>query len=1101
MDPKLSSKYTSLDRNLRLKKLKSASSVGNLNHSDLKIDSPFFKTEQNLQLLSKFSLLKNSSITDLEFLIENSQLLYFEDGKSILKKGQVGRTMFLVLQGNVECSDSSVGTQQIISENSYFGEIGVLFSVPRTCDCIAKGKCTLLGITKGALKLIAPVFPELKEDLIFKSQQRFSFYVLNSNIRNINIKLDDSLQIVSDTKNTHLIREYEVGFLNILIIGKKTEKFKKGDLLVAKGDCLEQIYFILNGKACIFFEDNKTVYQELKPGKFFGAFYFSNKALATVGVISDSIEVIKLTKKNIDYVLNLFPGKSEIFLLSQLKSKSLLFTLTEMDVAIKTEAKRRYNNFTTNKFNESNLNDKMSLSTVRETLKNVPMFKSASTSFLDEMATKLQFLQFQKAETIVKMNSTGNCMYFLISGSAEFISEDKKTTFAVINAPSFFGEVSLLYGVKRTATVRAQSEGCSVLELSKSALITVLNSHPETAKKVNEISKENHRLYQSRTTSLIQSRSKLGDQIEIYGLESTVERVKKVPMFSKCDLGFLRFVALSTSVRFAEIGDYIIKIGQLSTEMYFIVRGTVEVVSQDGNIVFDTIAEGGFFGEIGVITGAVRTASIRVSSNKCDLISLSRISLDKIFKCSYESYQKIVDEAQNRMQTICRRRNLSSGTKRDEKLNLLKIFKKFKRSKVLPTEKFDENLLRADTITNINGNEELRSSVTTIRNDTPTEEKNTNAVKLFFKHIRKSSSAHSNSSVNTSVLKSFTFPPKSLPRLKVKRAGLFRLERECFEIIMRMLDLKDKINLLAVSKDFNELLKGENFWLELKFDKLSRRMTMNTLIKYCNKVSTDLEKLDLTGCYFINDSSVNSITDICPNLSSLNLSNCWNISDTSIKKIGLLKRLRELDISYCNKITGHAFETVVWAEISSLNISYLKNIRDEQLDRFLCTTTGLKSLFMRRCVNLTDFGLLSVVRYCKTLQDLDLKDCSQISGKCISTNLKSLNLTFCSKLSNISSKDIMLDGARLVELNLSFCTGLNEEEITNFLKNGSQNLKFLNLRGTRITDNFVYCFMQYNKGLKKLDLSQTNISWNAIQHCLSLNTNINIIFGGRCLKN
>ena len=43
----------------------------------------------------------------------------------------------------------------------------------------------------------------------------------------------------------------------------------------------------------------------------------------------------------------------------------------------------------------------------------------------------------------------------------------------------------------------------------------------------------------------------------------------------------------------------------------FINRGVVEVVSEDGAVVYATMDKGKFFGEIGVILGTPRTASIR----------------------------------------------------------------------------------------------------------------------------------------------------------------------------------------------------------------------------------------------------------------------------------------------------------------------------------------------------------------------------------------------------------------------------------------------------------------------------------------------------------
>ena len=49
----------------------------------------------------------------------------------------------------------------------------------------------------------------------------------------------------------------------------------------------------------------------------------------------------------------------------------------------------------------------------------------------------------------------------------------------------------------------------------------------------------------------------------------------------------------------------------LSFQMFFINRGMVEVVSEDGTVVFATMNEGKFFGEISLVFSCPRTASIR----------------------------------------------------------------------------------------------------------------------------------------------------------------------------------------------------------------------------------------------------------------------------------------------------------------------------------------------------------------------------------------------------------------------------------------------------------------------------------------------------------
>lgn len=56
----------------------------------------------------------------------------YSDGSYVIRQGEVGRAMFFVLKGEVEVvSEDGETVINIMKEESFFGEIGVLFSVPR----------------------------------------------------------------------------------------------------------------------------------------------------------------------------------------------------------------------------------------------------------------------------------------------------------------------------------------------------------------------------------------------------------------------------------------------------------------------------------------------------------------------------------------------------------------------------------------------------------------------------------------------------------------------------------------------------------------------------------------------------------------------------------------------------------------------------------------------------------------------------------------------------------------------------------------------------------------------------------------------------------
>lgn len=60
--------------------------------------------------------------------------------------------------------------------------------------------------------------------------------------------------------------------------------------------------------------------------------------------------------------------------------------------------------------------------------------------------------------------------------------------------------------------------------------------------------------------------------------------------------------------------------------MYFIRRGCVDMVSEDGQVTFAQLKEGQYFGEISLFFDRPRTVSIRAATN-CDLFALSKADL------------------------------------------------------------------------------------------------------------------------------------------------------------------------------------------------------------------------------------------------------------------------------------------------------------------------------------------------------------------------------------------------------------------------------------------------------------------------------------------
>ena len=67
--------------------------------------------------------------------------------------------------------------------------------------------------------------------------------------------------------------------------------------------------------------------------------------------------------------------------------------------------------------------------------------------------------------------------------------------------------------------------------------------------------------------------------------------------------------------------EYIVRKNDLAQEIFFIDHGTVEVVSEDGSTIFDTISAGEAFGVVGVMYDVPRSASVRAQVRHCTQIT------------------------------------------------------------------------------------------------------------------------------------------------------------------------------------------------------------------------------------------------------------------------------------------------------------------------------------------------------------------------------------------------------------------------------------------------------------------------------------------------
>jgi small-conductance mechanosensitive channel/CRP-like cAMP-binding protein len=114
--------------------------------------------------LSNVPVFAPLSEEEIEKVSRASVKRIFAPGESIVRKGQEGRSMFIITRGNVKVQIPDQDGQKVINRlgaNDFFGEMSLLTGEPRSATVIAEDEVDVLEIRKGALKPIFEANPEL----------------------------------------------------------------------------------------------------------------------------------------------------------------------------------------------------------------------------------------------------------------------------------------------------------------------------------------------------------------------------------------------------------------------------------------------------------------------------------------------------------------------------------------------------------------------------------------------------------------------------------------------------------------------------------------------------------------------------------------------------------------------------------------------------------------------------------------------------------------------------------------------------------------------------------------------------------------------------
>ena len=120
-----------------------------------------------------------------------------------------------------------------------------------------------------------------------------------------------------------------------------------------------------------------------------------------------------------------------------------------------------------------------------EFLKSVPIFSELKDETLSQLSRTGSVQSFSKDSIILSEKEAGSALFIIISGKVKIsrISEednDKEVILALLNPSDFFGEMSLLDGLERSATATAMDDS-KIFIIQRNDFLQLLNDNPDVS--------------------------------------------------------------------------------------------------------------------------------------------------------------------------------------------------------------------------------------------------------------------------------------------------------------------------------------------------------------------------------------------------------------------------------------------------------------------------------------------------------------------------------------------------------------------------------------------------------------------------------------------
>lgn len=234
-------------------------------------------------------------------------------------------------------------------------------------------------------------------------------------------------------------------------------------------------------------------------------------------------------------------------------------------------------------------------------LPKIPLFSDLPSEAFIALFERCPLRRVGPGEVVIQQGSLGDAFYVICAGSVRVfrIEGERRRELATLEEGAFFGEMALLSGSPRTASVEGAVEDTQLLEISAAILTELSHRHPQVASALKKFCRQ-------RLLSNVMATAPLFQPFSRQDRKDLVQRFR---------------------ARDVNKGEVLINEGRSSDGMYVILSGEVEVRVKDQAVA--QLKEGDLFGEMSLLTKSKATATV-AAAKRTSLLRLPREDFDML---------------------------------------------------------------------------------------------------------------------------------------------------------------------------------------------------------------------------------------------------------------------------------------------------------------------------------------------------------------------------------------------------------------------------------------------------------------------------------------